>query len=227
MQRLLRRRGMRHAAQGGYSMRAKGRRRRGRRRSAGGARHASRGCDVRLRHGLRHGLAQQRAEWANGASSIPNGGSPWRNTPGNTSICARPTRRQRRNGTEDMFGAEVIRTPQPDGSTRIDLDLTGQKIFHLTMSPVLRSLKSAGKNAAQIAATRKSKIIEKFKMGLTGSPVKDTYGVCGSELQATPVRNWRRKSPIASLKITRKGRLRREAFLPRRHPRAWSVSWKI
>ena len=25
----------------------------------------------------------------------------------------------------EMFGAEVIRTPQPDGSMRIDLDLTG------------------------------------------------------------------------------------------------------
>ena len=30
---------------------------------------------------------------------------------------------------EQMLGAEVIRTPLPDGSTRIDLDLTGQKIF--------------------------------------------------------------------------------------------------
>ena len=30
---------------------------------------------------------------------------------------------------EDKLGAEVIRTPQPDGSTRFDLDLTGQKIF--------------------------------------------------------------------------------------------------
>lgn len=30
---------------------------------------------------------------------------------------------------EDKLGAEVIRTPLPDGSTRYDLDLTGQKIF--------------------------------------------------------------------------------------------------
>lgn len=29
----------------------------------------------------------------------------------------------------DMLGAEVVRTPQPDGSTRIDLNLGGQKIF--------------------------------------------------------------------------------------------------
>ena len=30
---------------------------------------------------------------------------------------------------EQNLGAEVIRTPQPDGSTRIDLDLSGQKVF--------------------------------------------------------------------------------------------------
>jgi len=30
---------------------------------------------------------------------------------------------------EDKLGAEVIRTPQPDGSTRIDLNLSGQKVF--------------------------------------------------------------------------------------------------
>lgn len=30
---------------------------------------------------------------------------------------------------ERMLGAEVIRTPQPDGSMRIDLDLGGQKVF--------------------------------------------------------------------------------------------------
>lgn len=36
---------------------------------------------------------------------------------------------------EQMLGAEVIRTPQPDGSTRIDLDLTGQKIFVAQADP--------------------------------------------------------------------------------------------
>ena len=36
---------------------------------------------------------------------------------------------------EQMLGAEVIRTPQPDGSTRIDLDLTGQKIFIAQADP--------------------------------------------------------------------------------------------
>jgi catechol 2,3-dioxygenase-like lactoylglutathione lyase family enzyme len=35
----------------------------------------------------------------------------------------------------DMLGAEVIRTPQPDGSTRYDLDLTGQKIFIAKADP--------------------------------------------------------------------------------------------
>ena len=34
-----------------------------------------------------------------------------------------------------MLGAEVIRTPQPDGSTRIDLSLTGQKIFIAKADP--------------------------------------------------------------------------------------------
>ena len=29
----------------------------------------------------------------------------------------------------DKLGAEVIRTKQPDGSTRIDLNLSGQKVF--------------------------------------------------------------------------------------------------
>jgi catechol 2,3-dioxygenase-like lactoylglutathione lyase family enzyme len=29
----------------------------------------------------------------------------------------------------DKLGAEVIRTPQQDGSTRIDLNLSGQKVF--------------------------------------------------------------------------------------------------
>jgi lactoylglutathione lyase len=29
----------------------------------------------------------------------------------------------------DKLGAEVIRTPQPDGPVRIDLDLSGQKVF--------------------------------------------------------------------------------------------------
>jgi lactoylglutathione lyase len=35
----------------------------------------------------------------------------------------------------DKLGAEVIRTPLPDGSTRIDLDLTGQKIFIAKADP--------------------------------------------------------------------------------------------
>ena len=30
---------------------------------------------------------------------------------------------------EDKLGAEIIRTPQPDGSNRIDLNLAGQKVF--------------------------------------------------------------------------------------------------
>jgi catechol 2,3-dioxygenase-like lactoylglutathione lyase family enzyme len=36
---------------------------------------------------------------------------------------------------EDMLGAEVIRTPQPDGSTRIDLNLSGQKVFIARADP--------------------------------------------------------------------------------------------
>jgi lactoylglutathione lyase len=36
---------------------------------------------------------------------------------------------------QDKLGAEVIRTPQPDGSTRYDLDLTGQKIFIALADP--------------------------------------------------------------------------------------------
>jgi lactoylglutathione lyase len=36
---------------------------------------------------------------------------------------------------EQMLGAEVIRTPQPDGSTRIDLALTGQKVFIAQADP--------------------------------------------------------------------------------------------
>jgi len=35
----------------------------------------------------------------------------------------------------DKLGAEVIRTPLPDGSTRIDLDLTVQKIFIAKADP--------------------------------------------------------------------------------------------
>jgi catechol 2,3-dioxygenase-like lactoylglutathione lyase family enzyme len=35
----------------------------------------------------------------------------------------------------DKLGAEVIRTPQADGSTRFDLDLTGQKIFIALADP--------------------------------------------------------------------------------------------
>jgi len=30
---------------------------------------------------------------------------------------------------QDNLGAEIIRTPQADGTARYDLDLTGQKIF--------------------------------------------------------------------------------------------------
>ena len=30
---------------------------------------------------------------------------------------------------QDKLGAEIIRTPQPDGSNRIDLNLSGQKVF--------------------------------------------------------------------------------------------------
>ncbi len=36
---------------------------------------------------------------------------------------------------QDKLGADVIRTPQPDGSTRYDLDLTGQKIFIAKADP--------------------------------------------------------------------------------------------
>ncbi|MEJ0019273.1 MAG: VOC family protein [Acetobacteraceae bacterium] len=36
---------------------------------------------------------------------------------------------------QDILGAEVIRTPQPDGSTRYDLELTGQKIFIAMADP--------------------------------------------------------------------------------------------
>jgi lactoylglutathione lyase len=36
---------------------------------------------------------------------------------------------------KDMLGAEIIRTPQADGSTRYDLDLTGQKIFIAKADP--------------------------------------------------------------------------------------------
>ncbi len=35
----------------------------------------------------------------------------------------------------DKLGAEVIRTPQPDGSTRIDLNLSGQKVFIARADP--------------------------------------------------------------------------------------------
>ena len=35
----------------------------------------------------------------------------------------------------DKLGAEIIRTPQPDGSTRYDLDLTGQRIFIAKADP--------------------------------------------------------------------------------------------
>ena len=36
---------------------------------------------------------------------------------------------------QDELGAEVIRTPQADGSTRFDLDLTGQKFFIALADP--------------------------------------------------------------------------------------------
>ena len=36
---------------------------------------------------------------------------------------------------QEKLGAEIIRTPQPDGSTRYDLDLTGQKIFIAKADP--------------------------------------------------------------------------------------------
>ena len=36
---------------------------------------------------------------------------------------------------QDKLGAEVIRTPQPDGSTRIDLNLSGQKVFIAMADP--------------------------------------------------------------------------------------------
>lgn len=38
---------------------------------------------------------------------------------------------------ERMLGAEVIRTPQPDGSTRIDLDLSGQTVFIAQADPAM------------------------------------------------------------------------------------------
>jgi catechol 2,3-dioxygenase-like lactoylglutathione lyase family enzyme len=36
---------------------------------------------------------------------------------------------------EDKLGAEVIRSPQADGSTRIDLNLAGQKVFIAKAQP--------------------------------------------------------------------------------------------
>jgi lactoylglutathione lyase len=36
---------------------------------------------------------------------------------------------------QDKLGADIIRTPQADGSTRYDLDLTGQKIFIAKADP--------------------------------------------------------------------------------------------
>jgi catechol 2,3-dioxygenase-like lactoylglutathione lyase family enzyme len=35
----------------------------------------------------------------------------------------------------DMLGADVIRTPQPAGGTRIDLNLSGQKVFIALAQP--------------------------------------------------------------------------------------------
>jgi lactoylglutathione lyase len=36
---------------------------------------------------------------------------------------------------QDKLGAEIHRTPQPDGSTRIDLNLSGQKVFLAKVDP--------------------------------------------------------------------------------------------
>jgi lactoylglutathione lyase len=36
---------------------------------------------------------------------------------------------------QDKLGAEIVRSAQPDGSTRIDLNLAGQKIFIAKASP--------------------------------------------------------------------------------------------
>ena len=36
---------------------------------------------------------------------------------------------------QGMLGAEIIRTPQPDGSNRIDLSLSGQKVFLAPVDP--------------------------------------------------------------------------------------------
>ncbi|HEX2941496.1 MAG TPA: VOC family protein, partial [Rhodopila sp.] len=36
---------------------------------------------------------------------------------------------------ESKLGAEVVRTPQPDGSMRIDLNLAGQKVFIAQAQP--------------------------------------------------------------------------------------------
>lgn len=36
---------------------------------------------------------------------------------------------------EDKMGAEVVRSQQPDGSTRIDLNLAGQKVFIAQAQP--------------------------------------------------------------------------------------------
>jgi catechol 2,3-dioxygenase-like lactoylglutathione lyase family enzyme len=36
---------------------------------------------------------------------------------------------------QDKLGAEIVRTPQSDGSTRIDLNLSGQKLFLAKADP--------------------------------------------------------------------------------------------
>jgi lactoylglutathione lyase len=36
---------------------------------------------------------------------------------------------------QDKLGAEIVRTPLPDGSTRIDLNLSGQKVFLAKVDP--------------------------------------------------------------------------------------------
>lgn len=69
---------------------------------------------------------------------------------------------------EKMFDAEIIRSKQPDGSPRIDLDLGGQKVFIARAEP-------AKTNAAPKAPY--------FGLEHIGLTVKDIDGIC-SELKA-------------------------------------------
>ena len=50
----------------------------------------------------------------------------------------------------DKLGAEVIRTPQPDGSTRFDLNLTGQQIFIAKADPAATATTRGTRWAAQV-----------------------------------------------------------------------------